>query len=519
MKRWRPPTSHSRKASPSPRQATAGVLKSTLVPSREFIGEGEFAKGEEGIVVRGSIKPFVKVLLLPLFVLWLCASSADALDIRITKDRLTLHADQAPLQTILKRVADFGITVRVDPQINPLITASFEERDIQKGLDSILKGLNHVLIWKAIQGPLGPIPRLAEIQVFTPGEEKRMRPLVRRTRLSIARNPEDGTLFVKDEILLRLNPEAALSDLKKILEKIKGTVIESYPALGIYKIRLPAGSDVPAVAQAVTELAGAEKAEPNYAYPIQEPSRAEESVPFSPELSNTGAPQSAVPVAVLDTGLTMDAGLDDFVLASMDALNPDEPITDSLGHGTQMALVASGVVKPLGAKADSETQSPIIPIKVFDEKGYTSNFLVMRSIDFALSHGARVMSLSWGSETKSEFLERALNGANAKGLIIVASAGNEPTGKPVYPAAYESVIGVGAVGPEGKRWDKSNHGDFVSLYAPGFADLPVGYLGDPGPYAGTSISAAFVANVIANMLYWKPDATRQGVLEALGARP
>jgi hypothetical protein len=363
------------------------------------------------------------------------------------------------------------------------------------------------------------MPRLAEIQVFTPGEEKRMRPLLRRTRLAIAVNPEDGSLFVQDEILLKLDPEAALADLKRILENIQGTVVESYPALGIYKIRLPEGADVPAVVQAVTELTGVEKAEPNYAYPIQEPSRAGEPSPFSPELGSAESQPSAVPVAVLDTGLTVDSGLDDFVLAAMDALNPDEPISDSLGHGTQMALVASGVVKPLGAEADSETHSPIIPIKIFDEKGYTSNFLVMQSIDFALSRGARVMSLSWGSETKSAFLERALNGANAKGLIIVASAGNEPTGRPVYPAAYESVIGVGAVGPEGKPWDQSNHGDFVKLYAPGFADLPVGYRGDPGPYAGTSISAAFVANLIANMLYWKPDATKQDVLEALGARP
>jgi len=464
-------------------------------------------------------QPFVSIVLLPLLVLLLCAANADALDVRITKDRLTLHAQQEPLQSILKRFADFGIKVHIDPQINPLITASFEERDIQKGLDSILKGLNHVLIWKSIQGPLGPMPKLAEIQVFTPGKETRMRPLVKRTSLAIARNPEDGSLFLKDEILLRLNPEAALSDLKKILETIKGTVVESYPALGIYKIRLPEGADVPAVAKAVMEHAGVDKAEPNYAYPVQEPYRAGEPVNFSPDQGNTEAPQSAVPVAVLDTGLTTDSGLDDFVLAAMDALNPDQPISDSMGHGTQMALVASGVVKPLGAKTDSETHSPIIPIKVFDEKGYTSNFLVMQSIDFALSHGARVMSLSWGSETKSDFLERALTDASARGLIIVASAGNEPTGRPVYPAAYESVIGVGAISPEGKPWEKSNHGDFVSLYAPGFADLPVGYQGDPGPYAGTSISAAFAANVIANILYWKPDATRQDILVALGAKP
>jgi len=464
-------------------------------------------------------QPFVKIVLLPFIVFLLCAANAGGIDVRITKDRLSLQAEQEPLQSILKRVADFGIKVRIDPQINPLITASFEDRDIQKGLDSVLKGLDHVLIWKSIQGPLGPIPKLAEIQVFRPGKEERMKPLGRKTSLSIARNPEDGSLFVKDEILLRLSPEAGLSDLKRILEKIKGMVVESYPALGIYKVRLPEGTDVPALVKAVTEHAGVETAEPNYAYPIHEPAKAQGLASVSPHTGSMEIPQSAVPVAVLDTGLTADSGLEDFVLASMDALDPDQPISDTLGHGTQMALVASGVVKPLGAEAGSETHSPIIPIKVFDEKGYTSNFLVMQSIGFAISHGARVMSLSWGSEKESEFLEKALGDASSRGLIIVASAGNEPTGRPVYPAAYKSVIGVGAVSPDGKPWEESNFGDFVSLYAPGFAELPVGYRGDPGAYAGTSISAAFAANVIANMLYWKPKATKEEILEALGSRP
>jgi hypothetical protein len=223
-------------------------------------------------------------------------------------------------------------------------------------------------------------------------------------------------------------------------------------------------------------------------------------------------------VAVLDTGLSPHSGVEDFVLASLDALDPDESISDSLGHGTQMALIATGMVKPSGVTSGTHTQSPIIPIRVFDDNGFTSNFTIMSSIDFALKHGARVMSLSWGSETRSDFLETALNDARSKGLIVVASAGNEPTGKPVYPAAFPSVVGVGALAPDGKSWENSNYGDFVTLYAPGFATLPVGYKGDPGPYAGTSISAAYAANVIADYLSEHPEATTQEVLEALSRR-
>lgn len=125
------------------------------------------------------------------------------------------------------------------------------------------------------------------------------------------------------------------------------------------------------------------------------------------------------------------------------------------------------------------------------------------------------MSLSWSSETKSEFLEDAMDYADSKGLIVVAAAGNEPTGKPVYPAAYSSVIAVGALDPDGNTWKNSNYGNFVNLYAPGYASLPVGYNGDPGMYAGTSISTAFVANQIATYLSQNPDASKQDVLKEI----
>jgi len=257
------------------------------------------------------------------------------------------------------------------------------------------------------------------------------------------------------------------------------------------------------------------KAEPNYVYPIAMPYKESASTaPVSMFVDNL-SPGGGAPVAILDTGLGSDSGLEDFILASFDAMNPAEPISDLLGHGTQMALIAAGVVKPFGVSEDFKARIPIIPIRAFDNNGFTSNFSIMRSIDFALNHDARVMSLSWGSATRSDFLENVLDLANAKGLIVVASAGNEPTGKPVYPAAYSSVVGVGALAPDGKFWKRSNYGNFVRLYAPGFATLPVGYEGDPGVYAGTSIAAAFVANIIANYMSENPKATKQEILSIL----
>jgi len=456
-----------------------------------------------------------------LFILVVLGEGAHGvgLEAQLNGERLTLSAEKAPLQAILLRLSDSGIRVQIDPQINPVITASFENRDVQKALESILKGLDHVLIWESVQGPTGPVPKLAEIQVFRSGQKDLMRPLRKAATLSIARNPNDGSFYVKDEILIRLKPGADPSEFLKLLQETGGILVGSYPGLGIYKVRLPQGSDVPGLVAEIRKRGGAGTAEPNYAYPVPPSPRDLDLSTLRLSYADAYPQPNGTPIAVIDSGLRADAGLDKFILASLDALDPDKPLSDTGGHGTQMALIAAGVVKPIGVKGDSVAQTSIIAIKAFDENGFTSNFLLMQSMDFALKHGARVLSLSWGSETKSEFLSEALELADSRGLIIVGSAGNEPTGAPHYPAAYPAVIGVGALGPDGKAWEKSNRGDFVDLYAPGFASLPVGYKGEPGIYAGTSISTAFTANLIASILSKNPKATKQEILDALRRKP
>jgi thermitase len=464
-----------------------------------------------------KVKPGVFLILLLIF--FLAPVTSSAFVVHVKSDKLTLKAEKVPLQEILLALSDSGIRVQIDPEINPAITASFERRDIQKALESILKGLDHVLIWESGQGPSGLVPKLAEIQVFRPGQKDLMRPLRKASTLSIARNPKDGSFYVRNEILIRLRPGADFSELLKLLQATGGILVGVYPGLGIYRVRLPQGSDVPGLVEEIKKQGEAGTAEPNYAYPVPPAPKELDWTALRMSYADAYLQPKGTPIAVIDSGLKADAGLDKFVIASLDALNPDKPVSDTAGHGTQMALIAAGVVKPVGVPGDSVAQTPIIPIKAFDENGFTSNVLLMESIDFALKNGARVMSLSWGSETKSDFLSETLASASAKGLIIVASAGNEPTGEPEYPAAYAAVIGVGALAPDGKAWEKSNRGDFVALYEPGFASLPVGYKGDPGIYAGTSISAAFAANQIAGVLSKNPKATKQEILEALRKKP
>jgi hypothetical protein len=92
------------------------------------------------------------------------------------------------------------------------------------------------------------VPKLAEIQVFRPGQKALMRPLRKASTLTIARNPKDGSFYVRNAILIRLRLGADFSELLKLLQATGGILVGVYPGLGIYRVRSPQGSDVPGFA-------------------------------------------------------------------------------------------------------------------------------------------------------------------------------------------------------------------------------------------------------------------------------
>lgn len=102
-----------------------------------------------------------------------------AYQMEINGDRISIDANQIPLRGFLKQLSTiYGIAVRIDPAINPLITVSFRNRDLEDGLKAILKPHNLVFVWKkripAVEGSDGPSYRLNEIHIFKPGQKERM---------------------------------------------------------------------------------------------------------------------------------------------------------------------------------------------------------------------------------------------------------------------------------------------------------------------------------------------------------
>ncbi len=120
---------------------------------------------------------------------------------------------------------------------------------------------------------------------------------------------------------------------------------------------------------------------------------------------------------------------------------------------------------------------------------------VLRGIDVAWGAQARVVNLSIVGPS-NPLLERAVSRLERLGVMVVAAAGNETTAQPRYPAAYPSVIGVGAVDVDGELYARSNRGLSVQLLAPGVDVVST----VPGGFAfgnGTSLAAAHVSGLLA----------------------
>jgi subtilisin family serine protease len=132
---------------------------------------------------------------------------------------------------------------------------------------------------------------------------------------------------------------------------------------------------------------------------------------------------------------------------------------------------------------------------------------VVQCGDLAMKRGVKVIDVSLGFDDDGplRLLREAVSHWNAHGINVVAAAGNHasPHGypaHPIYPAAFDGVIGVAATTEVGGRWPFSSAGPWVDVAAPGDAILSTSFKeGDPtyDTFSGSSQAAPRVAGALA----------------------
>ena len=446
----------------------------------------------------------------------LCAGAAQSSEIRLHEDRLSLKANHESLRDVLAEFVRAGVDVKLEPGIDAVVDGTLDDEPIDEGLDALLDSFNYVLYWDVLQGPVGPLTRLAGMHVFRPGQRHAVVPFHPQGNTLVPAHLPGAPLHAKDELLLGLKPGTTAKQFRELLAWIDATAVGSISSFGIYQVRLPRDSNVPAIVATLKNNPWVAAAEPNYIHQIAAP--VSDTSDGGTRSASTAAdpPPGAAAMAIFDSGLMDLDLLGDSVVGTYDAVDPSQKITDALGHGTQMALIASGAVVPRGlSEVTGENGVPIIAIKAFDDEGQSSNYSLLRGMNFAIAEGGRVISMSWGTDVESAFLEHAVQYAQENDMVVVAAAGNEPNGQPVYPAAYHGVIAVSAMTADGRIWDRSNYGSFVSAAGPGSATFPVGHNGPPGAYVGTSIATPVVASALTQYFANHPDATAVEATAAL----
>jgi subtilisin family serine protease len=134
-----------------------------------------------------------------------------------------------------------------------------------------------------------------------------------------------------------------------------------------------------------------------------------------------------------------------------DADASDTPKGSAMGHGTHV----SGII--LSPTPDS-VGITILPLKVFSD--YSSGGTVTqvsKAIYYAVgTPGVRVINISMLLAGYSATVERAMEAARLKGILVVCATGNAGANldsAPTYPACYrsENILAVGATEPD-KNW-------------------------------------------------------------------
>ncbi len=237
----------------------------------------------------------------------------------------------------------------------------------------------------------------------------------------------------------------------------------------------------------------------------------------------TGA---GVTVAVVDSGVDRThPQLAGRVLPGTDLLDVGgDGGLDCVGHGTGVASIIAAAPRDGTAFQGLAPRARILPIRVSEQQvvdgrgtGRTATPVDLgRAIRWAVDQGAAVANLSVVLYADHPVVRAAVAYALSRDVVVVAAAGNGPADgqRHPYPATYDGVLGVGAVGATGGGPTSRTH---VDLVAPGL-DVLVAAPGDGHrSAAGTSYAAPFVAATAALLRQYRPDLGAQEVARRIVA--
>jgi len=233
---------------------------------------------------------------------------------------------------------------------------------------------------------------------------------------------------------------------------------------------------------------------------------------------------SGVRIALIDTGVSCKYLDDSRIVAGKNYVFPDMGVNDLIGHGTAVAGIILGSEK-LGIEGVAAGVD-IVPLVFYSR--YISGFPVNGGIEAICKaiydaidlYNCRIINISSGITVDDDKLREAIAYAEEKNVLVVSAVGNANRSSPdsiYYPAAYETVIGVGAANGKNEVAFFSQRNASVKLLAPGM-DIPTVPINNSSKLVkvdGSSYAAAFVTGAAALLLEENPELTAAQLREIL----
>lgn len=188
---------------------------------------------------------------------------------------------------------------------------------------------------------------------------------------------------------------------------------------------------------------------------------------------------------------------------------------DGNGHGTHVAGTIS-------ALANNEGVVGVYPgvdlhvVKIFDDNGnWTFSSDLIDAIDQCQLAGADVVNMSLGGGSSSTAEQNAMQSFVDDGLMLVAAAGNDGNSSLSYPASYDSVISVAAVGQNESHASYSQYNSQVEIAGPGSSVYSTYPSNTYATLSGTSMATPHVVGAAALVWSFFPSCSNEQIRAAL----
>lgn len=384
--------------------------------------------------------------------LWIASlatlGAADLLQVNLRERTVTADVDGWTLDRTLSHLAArTGWQVFTEPGIAlPRgVSERFQDVPVGRALGRLLSGINFTL---------------------RPQVNGREQLLIFRTAAGKATQAlPDKSPRVKNQLVVMLKPGAG-ETIEEIAANLGAKVIARIKGMNAYLLEFPYDNAMFLGRDALLRNDQVAGVDFNYrSDPLPRVNGARSAAERFSIKAKDLPPTDRLLVGLIDTRVQSGTPYDGLVVKRLSVAAGSAPDSELPLHGTSM-LGAFALGLNDFHKGEGETSVGVISVDVYGDQPTTTAFHMAEGIASAVANGARMLVISSGSPTDSDILRMTVRGAADAGVMIFASAGNDGSANPMFPAAYSESTSVTAVDATGALPAYANTSPTVDVAGP-----------------------------------------------------